>query len=178
MFDYEMLKEKAMECGFSNVGLLDADTIEIKIEARDACAENKCNNYNKNWSCPPGCGSLEECSKMIHKYKYGLILQTTGKIDSFDYESWTNLANDHKKHMDEFAEYIRANYMDAMIMGASACAGCKECTFPYEPCRFPEKLSHPMEGLGMIVSEVCQANNIKYYYGAGTLTYVGAVLVE
>ena len=26
--------------------------------------------------------------------------------------------------------------------------------------------------------EVCQANNIKYYYGPGTLTHVGCVLVE
>jgi len=30
----------------------------------------------------------------------------------------------------------------------------------------------------MLVSEVCQKNDIPYYYGPGTLTYVGCVLVE
>ena len=35
-----------------------------------------------------------------------------------------------------------------------------------------------MEGLGMIVSDVCKANGMKYYYGPGTLTYTGCVLTD
>ena len=34
------------------------------------------------------------------------------------------------------------------------------------------------EAYGMVVSEVCKKNDIPYYYGPGTLTYVGCVLVE
>ena len=30
----------------------------------------------------------------------------------------------------------------------------------------------------MIVSDVCKANNMKYYYGAGTLTYTGCILTD
>ncbi len=178
MFDFEQMQEKAYACGFSHVGKLDVDTIELRKEARDACAENKCHNYGKNWSCPPGCGTLEECGEMIHKFKTGILVQTTGEIDPLDYDTFMDLAKVHKEHFDEFAEYVRKEYPNAMIIGASACRGCKTCTYPDEPCRFPEKLSHPMEGLGMIVSDVCAANDLKYYYGAGTLTYTGCVLVE
>ena len=30
----------------------------------------------------------------------------------------------------------------------------------------------------MIVSDVCKNNGLKYYYGPGTLTYTGCVLLE
>ena len=62
---YEELKQKALSCGFSHVGDLDASTIQVRSEVRSACAENKCQHYNKNWVCPPGCGTLEELS-LIH----------------------------------------------------------------------------------------------------------------
>ena len=45
--DYESLKEMALECGFSHVGDLEADTIRLLPEVRAACAENKCQQYGK-----------------------------------------------------------------------------------------------------------------------------------
>ncbi|MBE6038834.1 MAG: DUF2284 domain-containing protein, partial [Anaerofustis stercorihominis] len=104
--------------------------------------------------------------------------QTTGEVDTMDYEQIMELAQAHKEHFKEFSKYARKEFPGAMICGDSACRTCKECTYPDEPCRFPELLSHPMEGLGMIVSDVCLKNNIKYYYGPGTLTYVGCILLD
>ena len=178
LVDLEYWKEKALACGFSHVGELDVDTIELRKEARDACAENKCHNYGKNWSCPPGCGTLEECDAKIRKFKRGLLVQTTGEIDSLDFDGFMELGKNHGEAMKKFAELVRRELPGAMIMGASACMGCKQCTYPDAPCRFPDKLSHPMEGLGMIVSDVCKANGVKYYYGPGTLTYTGCVLTD
>jgi hypothetical protein len=40
-----------------------------------------------SWSCPPGCGSLDECTARIRRYAKGLIVQTAGKLeDEFDGE--------------------------------------------------------------------------------------------
>ncbi|MCF0121156.1 MAG: DUF2284 domain-containing protein, partial [Oscillospiraceae bacterium] len=103
----EYLIEKAGECGFSHIGHLDVDTIEVRKEARDACAENKCQTYNKNWSCPPGCGTLEECSEKIHKFRRGIIVQTTAEVDSFDFEGFMELGQNHGEHMQKFAEIVR-----------------------------------------------------------------------
>ena len=178
MVDLEYWMEKAAECGFSHVGELDVDTIELRQEARDACAENKCHSYGKNWSCPPGCGTLEECDARIRKYKKGVLVQTTGEVDSLDFESFMELGANHGANFKKFAALVREELPGAMLIGVSACENCAKCTYPDAPCRFPDKLSHPMEGLGMIVSDVCKANGLKYYYGPGTLTYTGCVLLE
>lgn len=177
--DYEALKKLALDCGFSHVGDLDADTIEVRTEVRNACAKNICQAYGKNWVCPPACGTLEECGAKIHQYKRGLILQSTGELeDSFDLEGMEELGINHKKAFDSFADQLRAMFPDSLILGDGACTRCKECTYPDAPCRFPLKQSSAMEAFGMLVSDVCLKNNIPYYYGPGTLTLVGCVLVE
>ena len=177
--DYQKIEELAFACGFTNVGKLDTDTIHVRIEVRDTCAENKCHAYGKNWSCPPACGDLDSCEKIIRKYKYGMILQTKGKIeDSFDFDAMMDLEKVHRKSLIKFNEEVKKIYPDALVIGTGACTICKECSYPGNPCRFPEKMISSMEAFGMVVSDVCKANNIPYYYGAGTLTYVGCVLVE
>ena len=77
--------------------------------------------------------------------------------------------------MDQFSDKIHELFPDAMVIGDGQ---CKICTYPDDPCRFPDKKSSSMEALGMVVSEVCADNGISYYYGPGTLTYVGCVLIE
>ncbi len=173
------IKDLALSCGFSHVGELDADTIELRTEIRAACAENKCHAYNTNWACPPGCGTLEECAQRIRQYHRGLILQTTGELeDSFDFEGMADLAKRHKEIYADFAEKLKEIVPDALLITDGACTRCKTCTYPDAPCRFPDKMTSSMEALGMVVSDVCKSNDMKYYYGPGTLTYVGCVLTE
>jgi predicted metal-binding protein len=173
----ENVKDLALNCGFSHVGELDVNSIRLRTEVRDMCAADKCNRYGKSWSCPPACGTLEECGALIKKYSRGIILQTTGEIDTMDWEAIEGLSKLHHKNMENFAEKIRALYPSSLVIGAGVCADCEKCTYPDVPCRFPDKLSYKMEGLGMLVSDVCQDNDLPYYYGAGTLTYVGCALI-
>ena len=95
-----------------------------------------------------------------------------------DFEGMMELAENHGKHMDQFSDEIRKQFPQALILGDGQCKRCKVCTYPDAPCRFPDKKSSAMEAMGMVVSEVCAANQIPYYYGPGTLTYVGCVLIE
>ena len=179
MIDYEALKKMALDCGFSHVGNLDVDTIRVLPEVRAACAENKCQKYGKNWVCPPACGTLEECQKKLRNYKKGLILQSTTEFeDSFDWEGMRTLAKRHNAVFDAFADQLRKQYPNALILGDGACNRCQTCTYPNAPCRFPDRQSSSMEAFGMVVSEVCKLNNIPYHYGVGTLTYIGCVLIE
>jgi predicted metal-binding protein len=175
----EQVKALALTCGFSHAGIMEADTIKLRTEVRDACAENKCKAYNTNWACPPACGTLEECETRIRKYKKGILVQTTGYLeDSLDYETMGQTAQEHGKHMEAFADEIKKFYPGSMVMGAGGCMRCPKCTYPDEPCRFPGKLTSSMEAYGMVVSDVCQDNNLPYYYGKDTLTYTGCVLLE
>lgn len=179
MDKFQDVKELAIESGFNKIGELDTSTIIFREEVRATCAENKCGAYGTNWSCPPGCGTLSQGEEKVRKYSKGLILQTSGELeDAFDAETMIMLAENHDKALDTFNAKLKEIYPDAIVIGAGACTICKKCTYPDEPCRFPNRMVYSMEALGMVVSDVCKANDIPYYYGPNTLTYVGCVLLE
>lgn len=128
--NYEQLREMALDSDFSYTAPLNTDTIELKQEVRDMCAQG-CQQYAKRWSCPPGCGSLEE---------------------------------------------LHASYSSFLPLGTGCCMICKTCTYPDTSCRFPQKKISSMEAYGMLISEICQKNQLKYYYGPNTISYVACVL--
>ena len=98
--DIKKIEQMGMEQGFSHVVLLDCDTIELKPEVRQMCAADTCHKYDKCWSCPPGCGSLEECEAKVRQYKYGIIVQTVGELeDVFDGEGMMETEARHKEYV-------------------------------------------------------------------------------
>ena len=171
------LMEQAKLCGFTAAGALDPGTINLRDEVRAMCAEQKCHAYGHIWTCPPACGTLDECRARIAKYSAGIIVQTTGQLeDSMDYETMMDTSDVHKENFRKFVEVVRQEYPDALCLSAGGCTVCSKCNYP-EPCRFPEKAFSSMEGYGMVVSDVCSDNNIPYYYGQNTITFVGCYLL-
>jgi len=176
---YEELDRLAKEIGFSYTGVLDVNTIELKQDVRNMCASGKCAKYNTNWACPPACGSIEDCSKIIHAYKRGILVQTVGQLeDALDGEAMVETANRHEINVNKMQEELLKFYPNLLTLGAGPCKRCKSCTYPDNPCRQPEKRHSSMEAFGMVVSEVCMANNIKYYYGPNTIAYTGCFIFE
>ena len=169
----------ALECGFSHVGALDPKTLKVRQEVRDMCAVNTCHKYNSNWACPPACGELEDCDKQLKKYSKGLILQTTKELeDSMDFEGIQELGIEHAENIKKAVEAFSEKYPNLLMLGTGGCNVCKECAYPDNPCRFPKKRISSMEAYGLVVNDVCKANDIPYYYGKDTLTYIGCILFE
>ena len=168
--------EIARECGFDEVNPMDPATLQTEPWVRDTCAEDKCHAYNHSWTCPPACGTLEECAEAMKGYEHGLLMQCVGhqkgRIDTACYmETGERLKN----ALIAFAEKIREEHPDALILGAGACTVCSECAYP-EPCRFPEKALSSMESYGLFVTRVCKDNGVTYYYGPGTIAYTACAL--
>ena len=169
----------AMECGFTHAKELDPSTLEFMPEVRDMCAAGKCRSYGTNWSCPPACGELDELENKCSEYTSGVILQTVGyREHEFDFESFMDAGKKHGKTFESFYEKLRKMGADVLPMGAGGCRRCEKCTYPDEPCRFPEKLTPSMEACGLLVSKVCQDNDIPYYYGKDTIAYVACCLFK
>ena len=106
--DIKKIEQMGMEQGFSHVVLLDCDTIELRPEVRQMCASDTCHKYDKCWSCPPGCGSLEECEAKVRQYKYGIIVQTVGELeDALDGEGMMETEARHKEY---FCGILRRNF--------------------------------------------------------------------
>jgi len=179
MIDMDALIAMAKEVGFTHAAPMDTATIDLKPVVREMCAKNSCGQYGKRWSCPPGCGGLEELRERVNRYKTGLLVQTVGQLeDDFDVETMMDTQKAHKEHLYDMQALVLQKYPGALAIGAGCCTHCKECTYPDAPCRFPEKQMASMEAYGMLVTEVCLANDMKYYYGPCTLAYTGCFLIE
>ena len=175
---YKELEKLALDSGFTHAVPLDTTTISLKQEVRDMC-KNGCQQYARRWSCPPGCGSLNELREMICHYKKGILVQTVTELeDEFDWDGMIKAQNRHQEHFHLFLEKLCAFNPEFLPLGTGCCMICKTCSYPDAPCRFPQKRISSMEACGMIVSEVCRQNRLKYYYGPNTVTYVACVLVK
>lgn len=175
MIDLERLCELVLACGFTHTAPLDPATIEVRQEVREMCATNSCGQYGKNWTCPPGCGELPELEKRLRQYRTGLLIQSVGEVeDSFDLDGMLEHRDLHKKRLQALQEKVP----DALLIGVGCCTQCSTCTYPDEPCRSPEKQIISMEAYGMVVSDVCRANNLKYYYGPQTISYTSCILIK
>ena len=179
MLDYEKLVSMAKECGFTHAGPLDVSTLDFRQEVRDMCSSDKCNNYNKSWSCPPACGSLEKMRDNVKGYSQGIIVQTVTQLeDSLDWEAMMDAAGNQRDSFLRMWEELFKSYPGMYAMGTGACIKCEKCTYPDAPCRFPERLSSSMEACGLVVSQTCTDNGMKYNYGPNTLAYTGCFLLE
>lgn len=154
------------------------DTVALKpMQAvRDMCAADRCGAYGKNWTCPPECGTLEECAMKMEGYSHGLLLQTVGQMQkTIDTKAYIRTEKRHMEQFHRLAELIRREYPDALCLGAGGCRICETCAYP-EPCRFPKKSTSSMEGYGLFVTQVCRDNDMKYHYGPKTITYTACIL--
>lgn len=164
--------KKAQEIGFSYAVELDRDSIELLPQVRQMCEMNTCGAFGKNWACPPACGTLEECSERLKKYTRGILVQTVGEIEDWmDFDGMMRVEKTHKELFDSFAGLLRKEIPDCLPVGTGGCRQCEVCTYPDQPCRFPEKCYTSMEAYGMEVNRICRQNDLQYNYGPGKIAY-------
>ena len=168
--------EKAKEIGFDAAVPMDPQTLVAREDVRSMCAADKCGAYNRNWTCPPACGTVAECEHRMRQFQNGILLQSIGHMSkAIDSKCYRETERRHMKSFYAFAEEIRKVYPQALCLGAGGCRVCKQCAYP-EPCRFPEKAMSSMEGYGLFVTQVCRDAGVPYYYGERTITYTACVL--
>ena len=173
--EFIQVAKLAEETGFSHIGLLDPAALCLRQEVRQMCAA--CHQYGKRWSCPPGCGELEQLKQKITGFSRGILLQTTAELeDEFDGEGMMEAEQLHKERFFQMTERLRALPGNYFPLGAGCCALCKTCTYPHDPCRFPERMIFSMEACGLVVADVCRDNGMPYHYGENTITYTSCIL--
>lgn len=167
---------KALEIGFSVAAPLDVATLLPKEDVRAMCAADKCRAYEKNWTCPPHCGTLDECKSTIQKYSKGILLQTVGTMEkSIDTKAYRRTEARHLELFHRLSGIVRKDYPEALCLSSGGCRICKECAYP-QPCHFPDSAYSSMEGYGLFVTQVCRDNGIAYHHGEKTITYTACIL--
>lgn len=165
--------------GFERSAPLTRDALLFREEVRAMCRADRCRSYGKTWSCPPGCGTLEQMREKASAFSDGILVETVGKMeDEFDFEAIERAASLHKKRFEALITALRRMGHPILPMGAGRCTICELCTYPDAPCRFPERAFPSMEAAGLLVSDVCEKCGIPYYNGKNTTTFIGCVLIR
>lgn len=169
--------DKALELGFSVAVPLDIKALKPRQDVREMCTADKCRAYGRNWTCPPLCGTLEECEERMQSHSQGILLQVVGQMEkAIDSRAYRRTEQRFLELFHRFSELVHETHPDALCLGAGGCRVCKTCAWP-EPCRFPEKACASMEGYGLFVTQVCRDNNVAYHHGERTITYTGCILM-
>lgn len=172
------LSDMALQAGFTHAGKLDVKTIELREDVRAMCAENLCGKFGKSWSCPPGCGSLEDVRQLLSGFSEGLLVQSVAELeDEFDIETMMEAEQAHKLRFVALHKALRRQYPRVLALGVGCCTVCQNCTYPDAPCRFPEEKQISMEACGMLVNQVLKDNGMAYYYGKNTISYTSCYLL-
>lgn len=175
--NFNALRENGLKAGFTEVVPLDCSALQAEPQVRQMCAS--CHRYEKSWSCPPACGTLEECRERMAGYTKGILVQTVGELeDELDGLGMRKAQERHQESMLRFLKELQKTYPNVLALGAGCCDLCSECTYPEQPCRFPENMIFSVESHGILVSELCRANQMKYYYGKNRISYTGCYLLE
>ena len=112
----------------------------------------------------------------MEKYENALLFSKKYELeDSFDFETMINGLSDFKKCVDVLQEKLKGVITEFLLLSNEGCGRCSKCTYPNEPCRFPNLLHHSLEGYGFIVNELAQKAGILYNNGENTVTYFGAL---
>ena len=170
------LSRKMKDAGFYQYGAVNTSDIVFSQEVRAMCEANACRQYGKTWACPPAVGSVEECRKRIQQYEKMLVF--TGKYqleDSFDYEGMMAGAKEFRCSCRAFDQELKARFRQFLLFSNEGCDLCPACTYPTQPCRFPDRVHGSLEGNGIFVNELAQLAGVRYNNGANTVTYFGAL---
>jgi predicted metal-binding protein len=171
------LLNQIKEIGIFQYGFLKPSDIEYRQDIRDICKRNDCKNYGKTWACPPAVGTIAECKNRCLQFNTMFVFTSKYTVeDSFDFEGWIHGMKEFKKISHGLDEIVKKYLEQYIILSNEGCGFCKICTYPNEPCRFPERLQHSIEGYGIIVNKLAEKLNINYNNGENTVTYFGALL--
>lgn len=170
--------QAALELGFDTAVPLSVDRLVCRQDVRQMCAADACRAYGKNWTCPPHCGTLEDCAARIQSFRGGILLQTVGRLEKvIDTRGIRRAEQTHLRRFYTLAEQVRQAYPEALCLGSGGCRVCAQCAFP-ESCRFPEKACASMEGYGLFVTQVCRDHGVAYHHGEKTVTFTACILIE
>lgn len=153
-----------------------SEDVVFSDEVRDLCEKNTCGMFGTSWACPPAVGTTEECRKTCSQYKDVFMFTTATKMkNSYDVQGWLDARKEHEKLTDQVGEVFRENYEDSLILSTEGCSVCKSCTYPKDPCRFPDRMYPATEAYGILVMKQAQVCNIKYNNGTNTVTYFSMI---
>lgn len=94
--DLNALVEKSESlAGISRAAIIPAKDVIVDERVRWKCQYPLCFGYNSSPCCPPHTPPVDECKRVIHSFRYGIIVQMDAPVDDFTGEDWSSKCGKH-----------------------------------------------------------------------------------
>ena len=169
----------AAELGMEACLAFDPALLVPEERIRALCFENKCGNYRAHYMCPPYVGEIEELKARLARYRRGVLLQYSRRLDvKNDSEGLKRTKNDFHDRILELETFIEDRGVDGVwgMMGGS-CALCEPCKAKLgEPCACPEKARMSLESIAVNVLALLDRFGLDNRFHPDRITWTGCVL--
>ncbi len=147
---------------------------------RKLCRQNKCGEYDRNWGCPPGVGTEEECLGLIHQYGRAVLLSRCHKEIAMDDLARIDMcACEMQDMVRAMCNAMRsAGYDDVLPLADGGCKYCGDCTYPDDACRFPLQMVPSVSGYGISMETYARSQGIDYRFEDDCFTLYGMILYK
>lgn len=169
MKDQELLS-MAGELGF-DAALLPVEEIPVNPEFRRYCEENRCGQYNINYSCPPQSGTPEELHDRLLAQKNALVLKTEWELESYrDGAAIRHGKDTHNTNALKLMDALAAEGHSAVYAGSSCCSLCEKCAGRSgEPCPYPERRYSCVSAYCVDVAELAKRCGLSFAWDSSKL---------
>ena len=169
--------------GASKAKIIETNCIVVENRVVLKC-KYWCENYNKNWSCPPFTPKPKEFKEILSEYNYAIILKFDSLADpnmqlKKFYEVWNK---DKIRVLEAVLEIERQafkmGFPFALALRAGSCNLCSKCDVS-KPCKHPEKLRFSPEAVGVNIWKTLENVNlnIKPVWCGGRVDLIAMVLI-
>ena len=176
MTNTELMK-LAEEAGF-RAAFISAKDISVDGSFRKFCEDNLCGKYNANYSCPPGCGTVEEVHERLFSADKALVLQSIHEIGSYENkEAVLKSKKDLNAAILRMTEVLRKDGVQCFCWGYGGCPLCDPCKqVTGEPCAFPEKRISCMSAYCIDVGKLAAKCNMEFAWVPEKLFLFGMIV--
>lgn len=118
-------KSESME-GISRASVISAADVIVDERVRWKCQYPICFGYNSSPCCPPHTPPVDECERVIHSYRYGVILQMDVPVEDFTGKDWPSKCGRH---------FLANNYLVGEVEAQANSMGYRQAVgFQAGPC--------------------------------------------
>ena len=162
--------------GFA-AAVLDAARIPVNAKFRPFCAENRCGQYNANYSCPPTCGTPQEMEAKLRAGRMALVLKTEWPIRGYeDHEAIRRAKSEHNGAMLRLNESLEH---PGLCAGGSCCNLCSPCRMALgEPCADPKRRFSCMSAYCVDVAELAKRCGMAFSWDPQNLQIFSMIVLK
>lgn len=173
--DEKQMESIASEEGFKKIKLLSTKQLLFVYEYRKYCEQNTCGNYDKNYGCPPYCGTPEEMEERAMAYKKALVFQTRIHLkDIFDEEETKKIKRIHTKKTFQAVKKMQEVGLDenGIYAMCGPCSLCSKCKMVYgEPCIQEEKRTSCLSAYCIDVTKLAESCGMEMEWKGNNVSF-------